>query len=146
MLNFDRGAENYRKNQVATATEGQLILMLYDGALRFLTRAKTAIDEKNTPESHNYITKARRIILELMVSLDMEKGGEISKNLNSLYFFINQELIKANIKKDKEILDECFGLIKELRETWKEVIEKNKKENTVSVESQTQTKKIDIKN
>ncbi|MCK9223908.1 MAG: flagellar export chaperone FliS [Candidatus Muirbacterium halophilum] len=128
MLNLGKNAENYRRNQITTASEGQLIIMLYDGALRFLSRAKSAVEEKNIEESHIFITKTRKIVLELMFSLDMDKGGSIAKNLYELYFFINQELIKANIKKDTNILDNCHIILKELRETWKQVVEKNKME------------------
>lgn len=128
MLNLGNKAEAYRRNQITTASEGQLIIMLYDGALRFLSRAGQAVIEKNIEESHMFITKTRKIVLELMFSLDMEKGGSISKNLYELYFFINQELIKANIKKDKDIIDNCHGILKDLRDTWKQVVEKNKLE------------------
>jgi flagellar protein FliS len=128
MLNPGRNAENYRRNQITTASEGQLIIMLYDGALRFLSRAKVAVEEKNIEESHVFLTKTRKIVLELMFSLDMEKGGTIAKNLYELYFFINQELIKANIKKDTDIIDNCHTILKELRETWKQVVDKNKME------------------
>lgn len=126
MQTMNKKADLYRKNQIATASEGQLIIMLYDGAIRFLKKAKTAMDEKDVEQSHEAITRARKIVLELMFSLDMEKGGDISRNLYELYFFLNQELIKANIKKDSVILDDCLEIITNLRTTWKQVIEKAK--------------------
>ncbi|MGM0607899.1 MAG: flagellar export chaperone FliS [Candidatus Muiribacteriota bacterium] len=147
MLNFKRNAQSYRKNQIATASEGQLILMLYDGALRFLSQASSAVEEKDTEKSHNLITKSRKIVLELMFSLDMDKGGEISQNLYNLYFFINKQLIQANLKKDKDIINECYQLLKELRDTWKQVIEKDRKEKIEKNDGNLGTgSKIDIKN
>jgi len=127
MQTMNRKADLYRKNQIATASEGQLIIMLYDGAIRFLRKAKTSMIEKDVEQSHEAITRARKIVLELMFSLDMEKGEDISRNLYELYFFLNQELIKANIKKDTVILDDCLEIITNLRTTWKQVIEKSKK-------------------
>lgn len=126
MQTMNRKADLYRKNQIATASEGQLIIMLYDGAIRFLKKAKNSMLEKDVEQSHEAITRARKIVLELMFSLDMEKGGDISRNLYELYFFLNQELIKANIKKDEVILDDCLEIITNLRTTWKQVIEKAK--------------------
>ncbi|PLX18715.1 MAG: flagellar export chaperone FliS [Candidatus Muiribacterium halophilum] len=129
MQTMNQKADLYRKNQIATASEGQLIIMLYDGAIRFLKKAKTSMKEKDIEQSHEAITRARKIVLELMFSLDMEKGGDISRNLYELYFFLNQELIKANIKKDSEILNDCLEIITNLRSTWKQVIEKAKNSN-----------------
>ena len=126
---MNKKADLYRKNQIATASEGQLIIMLYDGAIRFLKKAKVSMSEKDVEQSHEAITRARKIVLELMFSLDMEKGGDISRNLYELYFFLNQELIKANIKKDRDVLDDCLEIITNLRSTWKQVIEKAKNSN-----------------
>jgi flagellar protein FliS len=122
MLNLNRNVDNYKKNQVATATGGQLIIMLYDGAIRFLKKSLKDIENKDMEASHNHITRARKIVLELMFSLDMDKGGEIAGNLYELYFFINQELIKANLKKDGDVIDECITLLDDLRSTWKDVL------------------------
>ncbi len=140
MLNLNRNVDNYKKNQVATATGGQLIIMLYDGAIRFLKKSLKDIDEKNVEASHNHITRARKIVLELMFSLDMDKGGEIAQNLYELYFFMNQELIRANMKKDKDVIDQCIVLLNDLRATWKDVI-KQKEDTSEPVASG-----IDIKN
>ncbi|MEL4024114.1 flagellar export chaperone FliS [Lysinibacillus endophyticus] len=111
----------YKQNSVTTASPGELTLMLYNGCLKFLTKAKTAIDEKNIPEKNTNIQKAQAIISELMITLNMDVA--ISKQLYSLYDYMNRRLIEANIKSDTAIIDEVMELTTEFRDTWKQVIQ-----------------------
>lgn len=106
----------YQQNNVLTASSGKLLIMLYDGAIKFLRFAKVSIDEGDTQKSHNYIMRTQDIITELMVTLDM--SYEISKSLYSLYDYMKYRLTEANIKKDKDQVDEVLGMLSELRETW----------------------------
>lgn len=115
--------EAYRQAKISTASQGQLILMLYDGAVKFLNIANESISKKDFAASNTNIIKAQNIITELMISLNMEVG-EISKNLYSLYDYMNRRLIQANIKKDPKIIDEVKGMLIELRETWDQAIKK----------------------
>ncbi len=108
--------------------------MLYDGAIKQIDIAIDLIDKgpKHYDKTNNAIIKAQDIVTELMVSLDFEKGGDIAKNLFSLYMFFNQQMVNANISKDKELLERIRKLISDLRETWGEVINKGKKDNSAN--------------
>lgn len=108
-----------------TATPEELTLMLYNGAIKFVNIAKLSIENKNIKKAHEALIRAQDIIIELNATLNMDY--EISKNLRSLYEFILDRLVDANIKKEIEPLDEVLELLTELRDTWKEVIVKVKK-------------------
>ncbi|PAE25846.1 flagellar export chaperone FliS [Bacillus sp. 7894-2] len=116
--------QSYQQNSVNTASPGELTLMLYNGCLKFIHQAKKAIEEKNIELKNTNIQKAQSIIQELMVTLNMDI--EVSKNMMSLYDFMNRRLMEANIKNDASILDEVEGLVTEFRDTWKEVIQVNR--------------------
>ena len=111
----------YKENNIKTASTENLTLMLYDGALKFAGQGKLFIQEKNIPMANEAIIRAQDIIHELNITLDMQY--EISHNLRSLYTYILERLIDANINKDVESLDEVIDLIRELRNTWKEAME-----------------------
>lgn len=115
---------NYRNNVIMTASPQELTLMLYDGALKFCRQAMLAIDEGKIKEAHEYIVRVEDIIEEFQATLD--KKYEISSNLELLYDYIYRRLVEANIQKDKDILEEVYGLIKELRDTWKEAMKLSK--------------------
>jgi flagellar protein FliS len=110
----------YQQNNVLMAPKEKLLLMLYDGAIKFLRFARVAIDEKDIQKSNNYILKTQDIITELMVTLNMDI--EISKSLYSLYDYMKYRLVEANIHKDKEQIDEVIGMLTELRETWEKAM------------------------
>jgi len=110
----------YKQNSVTTASPGELTLMLYNGCLKFLTRAKKAIEEKNIEEKNTNIQKAQAIISELMSTLNAEL--EVSKQMIPLYDYMNRRLMEANINNDPTIIVEVEGLVTEFRDTWKEVI------------------------
>ncbi|WP_141432936.1 flagellar export chaperone FliS [Bacillus sp. 03113] len=116
--------QSYQQNSVNTASPGELTLMLYNGCLKFIHLAKKAIINKNIEEKNTNIQKAQKIIQELMVTLNMDL--EISKNMMSLYDYMNRRLMEANIQNDTSILDEVEGLVTEFRDTWKEVIQINR--------------------
>lgn len=111
----------YKQNSVTTASPGELTLMLYNGCLKFLTKAKKAINEKNVEEKNTNLQKAQAIINELMVTLNMD--FEISKQMLPLYEYMNHRLIEANVKNDTTIIDEVISLTTEFRDTWKQVIQ-----------------------
>ena len=110
----------YKQTRVKTAGQAQLIIMLYDEAIKQIDTAVNEFNKQNKKLDavNNAIIKAQDIITELMVSLDFEKGGEIAKNLFSLYMFFNQQLIDANIKKDLKPLSEIRAFLAELRGAW----------------------------
>lgn len=115
MLNY---YDEYMNNSVMTSTPEELILMLYDGCIKFINRAIISIDNKNLADANRSILKAEDIIIELRSSLDM--SYPIAGDLDNLYGFFIDMLIQANISKDKEKLLQVLPLIKELRGTWAE--------------------------
>lgn len=117
--------ETYQQNSINTASPGELTLMLYEGCIKFIKRAKKAIDEKNYQEKNTNIIKAQNIIREFMVTLDMQYA--ISEEFMIMYEYMLHRLIEANIKNDIEILNEVEELVVGYRDTWKEVIKINRK-------------------
>ena len=133
----------YRETRVKTASQGQLIIMLYDEAIRNLDRGLGLL-EKNTQGKkdpgkiehiNKSILKVQEIITELTVSLDFEQGGEIAQNLFSLYTWFNQELLEGNIKQDIGRIRAVRNMINDLRSAWHEIAATNTPENAGKVVS-----------
>jgi flagellar protein FliS len=116
--------EKYKKTGITTASGGKLILMLYDGAIRFLNQSLEGLKEKKYDVVNNNIIKGQNILTELMLSLNMNVG-EIAENLYSLYDYMNRRLIEANIKKDDKVIKEVLGMLTDLRATWEEAIKRS---------------------
>ncbi|MDR1955769.1 MAG: flagellar export chaperone FliS [Treponema sp.] len=121
----------YRETKIKTAGQGQLIIMLYNEAMKHLDQSVALLEqysqEKNPGRIEQIgrsIIKTQEIISELMVSLDFEQGGEIAKNLFSLYGWFNQELLEANIALDLQRVTGIRDMINDLRGAWGEVITK----------------------
>ena len=114
----------YKNNSISTASPGELTLMLYNGCLKFLGKAKLAITEKNIQEKNVNLQKAQKIIQELMVTLNM--NIEISQSMMQMYEYMNHRLIDANLKNDVQIIGEVEGYVLEFRDTWKQVIQLNR--------------------
>lgn len=115
------GIETYRETAVTTQSKGRLIVMLYDGAIKFLKMAIIKIEENNPEDKGKYIKKAQAIINELNVTLDMEVGGEVAMNLRKLYIFMLGHLNTANIKQDLAKIKEVIKLLEELNQSWKAI-------------------------
>ena len=116
----------YKETNIRTASGGKLIVMLYDEALKQIDFALEQLNQKakRLDKVNIALLKAQDIITELMASLDFEKGGDIAKNLFSLYMFFNQQLIDTNIKKDPEPAQNVRKLLAELRDVWAEIVKK----------------------
>lgn len=114
----------YQTTAVKTASQGKLVVMLYQGAERELSAAQKcfAVDDKipasKIEDFGKHVMKAQEIINELQVSLDMEKGGQIAQNLMSLYVYFNKELMDISIKQDKSKLRQILSMIKDLGTAW----------------------------
>ncbi|MGM1021278.1 MAG: flagellar export chaperone FliS [Bacillota bacterium] len=111
--------EKYKQSSVQTSTPGQLIIMLYDGAIRFVKAGLEGISSNDIAKANINLGKAQTIISELMSTLNY--SYDISKNLYALYEYMNYLLIQTNIKKKIESGEEVLGYLQELRETWVEV-------------------------
>lgn len=108
----------YKNNEIMSASKTKLLLMLYDGAIKYLKLAEIAIAEKKIEKTNDNIKKTQDILVEFMSTLNFEEGGEIANNLYQLYEYMYQRLIRANIDKDVAAVSEVRGYLEELRETW----------------------------
>jgi flagellar secretion chaperone FliS len=113
-------AMTYQNNAIQTASPAELTLMLYEGAIKFSNIALTAIENDDLEKAHSNIVKVENIIMELRYTLDHKYP--VSQDFERVYEYIYRRLIDANVKKDKEILEEALSYIREMRDTWKEVM------------------------
>jgi len=117
--------QTYQQNSVTTASPGELTLMLYNGCLKFIKQAREGMLAKHIEEKNTNLLKAQNIIRELMVTLNMDY--EISQQMFAMYDYILNRLIEANIQNSVAYLDEVEGLVTEFRDTWKQVIQTNRR-------------------
>ncbi|MCR4611374.1 MAG: flagellar export chaperone FliS [Lachnospiraceae bacterium] len=112
--------DSYRRNKVLTATPGELVLMLYEGAIKFCNIAIVAIEKKDFAKANINIQKAERIVAELRGSLDMKYP--VAKDFDNVYEYIGWVLLQANVKKSADRLEEALKHLRTMRDTWKEVM------------------------
>ena len=135
--------ENYSKNQyrqieISTADRGRLVVLLYEGAISFLRKAKNDVQEGDVEAKCNNITRAQDIIQELNNSLKMDEGGEIAGNLRSLYFFMERYLVKAKIERDGiKKMDEVIAMLNSLYDAWVEILAKPEVKNIIPANTST---------
>ncbi len=125
-MSYGLGA--YKKTSVQTASKEQILLMLYQAAIRNCQKAIKAMDEKNIADKGVYIAKLQDIVVELNNSLDHEVGGEVAQELSSLYDFILFSSTQANIKLDSKGLEACLEVLQILYEGWKNAIKSLKED------------------
>jgi len=126
----NKGYGAYANNKVTTASPADLVLMLYEGAIKFCNIAIMGIEEKNIMKAHENIMKVERIIQEFQICLDYRYAT--AKDFNEVYTYLLQRLTEANIKKDKEILEEVLKHLRTMRDTWKEVMRLTKNGTVLS--------------
>ncbi|MFC2337340.1 MAG: flagellar export chaperone FliS [Negativicutes bacterium] len=119
-------AEAYKRQQILTATPEALTLMLYNGALRFMTEGREALEKKDFEEANTALQKAQNIITEFRVTLNMEY--DIAHQLMPLYNYVYDRLVEANLKSDVDKIDEAKHIISELRDAWAKAMVKARKE------------------
>jgi flagellar protein FliS len=122
------GHERYLETAVETASPARLIVMLYDGAIRFINEAAYAMQQRDYETQNAKLQRAQKILAELISSLDFDKGGEIAENLFRLYTYMYNQLVEANINDSRDRLEHVVHLLSELREAW----------DTIATESETQ--------
>lgn len=120
MVNNAEGYNTYLRSKIMTATPAELTLMLYEGAIKFANKAVMAIEKKDMQEAHNNIMRTQRIIEEFRATLDFKYP--VAKEFDNVYEYLLGRLVEANLKKDTEILEECLGHLRTMRDTWKEVM------------------------
>ncbi len=119
-MSYGLGA--YKKTSVETASKEQILLMLYQAAIKNCKKAIEAIDQKNISKKGEYIGKMQDIVVELSNSLDFEVGGDVAKELASLYDYILYSSTQANIKIEKAPLEGCLKVLNTLYDGWTEAI------------------------
>ncbi len=126
----NRGYSAYANNKITTASQADLVLMLYEGAIKFCNIAIMAVENKEIEKAHNNIMKVQNIILEFQSTLDYKYAT--AKDFNEVYAYLLHRLREANIKKDKEILEEVLIHLRTMRDTWKEVMRLTKNGTALS--------------
>ncbi len=129
-MSYGLGA--YKKTSVETASKEQILLMLYQAAIKHCKKAIEAIEQKNLAKKGECIGKLQDIIVELSNSLDFEVGGEVAKELASLYDYILYSSTQANIKIDKAYLEGCLKVLNTLYDGWTEAIKNIKNQNNTT--------------
>jgi|HigsolmetaAR201D_1030396.scaffolds.fasta_scaffold01451_21 flagellar protein FliS len=114
---YTANPQAYRDASVMTASPEQLVVMLYDGALRFLRQARHALEEDDFEAAHNKLSRGEAIIDELLATLNME-AGEIAERLQAIYIFCKRCLMEARLERDPERIARVVALLGELREAW----------------------------
>ncbi|GFM31805.1 flagellar export chaperone FliS [Desulfovibrio subterraneus] len=120
---MQKAAKAYFQTQVATTSQGKLLLMLYDGCIKFLNQSKVKIEERDYAQKGILISKALDVINELDSSLNAEKGGELAENLHKLYFYCSTRLLNANLKMDIGYIDEVIKILSGLRSAYAQIID-----------------------
>ncbi len=115
----------YRQTQVSTASQGELLIMLFDGAIRFARQGQEYMGKGELEEANSKLIRTQDILNELILSLDLNVG-EIAESLQQLYTYIHDLLVQANIKKDSKLVDEAVGMLIDLRDTWAQVVDQTK--------------------
>ncbi|TCK93394.1 flagellar protein FliS [Natranaerovirga hydrolytica] len=129
---IQNGANAYKNNAVLTASPQELSLMLYNGAIKFANQGLKELDNKNYAAVNKNLGRVQDIISEFRMSLNKDVG--LSNELDKLYDYMNYRVVEANIKKDKAMIEEVIGMLRELRDTWKEAMNIAKKGNQASSE------------
>lgn len=130
-----KAAKAYLSTQVSTASKGDLLLMLYDTAIKHLKLAIVKIGEKDFAAKGVLITKAITIISELQESLNKEQGGDVTKNLFQLYFICNTKLLQANLQLNAALIEEVIGILGGLRQAFAQIIPMHEGNSTASAHS-----------
>ncbi|GAA0115847.1 flagellar export chaperone FliS [Clostridium senegalense] len=118
MNSYANGYNAYKNNSINYASKEQLLLMLLDGAVKYAKIGRQAILDKDIKKKHENLVKTQDIFYELMISLDRSTNLQWIDGLSSVYEFINNRLMEANIKSDIKIIDEIIPLIEDIRSMW----------------------------
>ncbi len=124
------GYQKYKTTSIQSASREKLLLMLYEGAIKFTKRAIIAVEKGDIGERGMNVGRVYDIILELNNTLNHEAGGELSANLEQLYMFMTSQLTQANIKNDVVPLQHVLKLLETLYDGWSRAVEQLKRENS----------------
>lgn len=116
--------EEYNNNKIMTASPAELTLMLYEGAIKFCNIAIMGVEQKDISKAHTNIVKTEKIVEYLRTTLNMKYS--VAQDFENIYVYLGRRLVEANLKKDKEILEEVCEHLRSVRDTWKEVMRLNR--------------------
>ena len=119
---MDNRFQAYKTTDVNTTNRGKIVVMLYSGAITFLNKAKMYMEKRDYENKGKFITKALDIIDELNISLDLEKGQDVAKNLKSLYIFLNRYLSEANFENNPQKIDKSINILESLKTAFEEIL------------------------
>ena len=122
---MDNRYQAYRQTELATSNRGKIVIMLYSGAITFLNKAKFYMEKKDYENKSKFLIKALDIIEELNVSLDMEKGQDVAKNLKSMYHFFERHLSQANSQNDPIKIDQTIKMLETLKSAFEEILQRS---------------------
>lgn len=117
------GSDEYLRSAVLTATSEQLVLMLYDGAIRFARQAKDALAHRNFETSCEKLLRAQRIVQELQAGIREEVDPALARQMRALYDFIYERLVRANMRQEAGPIDEALKILEHQRETWRMLLD-----------------------
>ncbi|MBQ8326627.1 MAG: flagellar export chaperone FliS [Lachnospiraceae bacterium] len=123
---FNDPYAQYAQNRILTASPAELTLMLYEGAIKFCNLAIMGVEQKDIQKAHNNIIKTQMIIEEFQITLN--RDYPVARDFDMVYNYLLKRLREANVKKDKEILEEVLGHLRTMRDTWKQVMRLAKSE------------------
>ena len=115
----------YAESSVLTASPERLVVMLYDGAIRFLRQAAHAMREGRIEQVNDRLARANAILTELNCALDVERGGEVAERLRMIYLFCKRQTADANLRRDPAGVDAVVRLLAELRESWAQIADQS---------------------
>jgi flagellar protein FliS len=135
---MDNRYQAYRQVEVNTANRGNIVVMLYTGAITFLKKTKVHIENKEYESKSKYMTKALNIIDELNIALDLQKGGEVAKNLKSIYLFLDRYLNEANFDNDLVKIEHSIQILDKLKSAFEEIIKNPEHQEAHNISRQEQ--------
>lgn len=121
MATMQNAYATYQNSKIMTATPAELTLMLYEGAIKFCNIAIMGVEQRDIPKAHNNIRKVQNIITEFRETLNHDYP--VAEDFEKVYSYLSDRLVEANIKKDKEILEEVLTHLRTMRDTWKQVMQ-----------------------
>lgn len=125
------GQMQYKKTQVTTVDKGRLIVLLYEGATKFIRQAMDCAQANDLAGKSNYINRAMDVVAELNHSLNLKEGGEVAENLRKLYLFMSDQLLKAKIETDTKASENVIQILETLGSAWNEVVTKPEAQEAV---------------
>lgn len=129
MNQYSGTGANYKEQQILNASPAERVVLLYNGAVKFLMQARAAIDAGDIQERYNNNKRALEIIMYLQSTLDMEKGGAIAANLYQIYSYMQSKLIDVDMNNDQSAIDDVVGKLKELNSSWMKIAQGKTTEN-----------------